>query len=135
MPALAHELLTRYFNALNERDSRACLALLSDDVLLDINQGPREQGLPAFAEYLQRMQRCYRESLDNLQILTEPSGRRAACEFTLSGEYLASDDGLPDACGQAYQLSAAAFFEIRDGKIARVSQHFNLPDWLAQVDF
>ncbi|MFP6799871.1 MAG: nuclear transport factor 2 family protein [Pseudomonas sp.] len=135
MPAAAHALLTRYFNALNERDSRACLALLSADVLLDINQGPREQGVQAFADYLERSQRCYRESIDNLQILTEPSGQRAACEFTLSGEYLSTDDGLPDACGQSYQLTAASFFEIRDGKIARVSQHFNLPEWLAQVDF
>ncbi len=134
MPAAAHALITRYFNALNERDSRACLALLTDDVLLDINQGPCEQGLPAFADYLARTQRCYRESIDHLQILTEPSGQRAACEFTLSGEYLSTDDGLPDACGQRYQLTAASFFEIRDGKISRVTQYFNLPEWLAQVD-
>jgi steroid delta-isomerase-like uncharacterized protein len=135
MPAAAHALLTRYFNALNERDSRACLQLLSDDVLLDINQGPREQGVQAFADYLQRMQRCFRETVDNLQIFTEPNGQRAASEFTLSGEYLSTDDGLPDACGQSYQLAGASFFEIRDGKISRVSQHFNLPEWLAQVDF
>jgi len=135
MSTAAHDLLTRYFNALNERDSRACLALLSADVLLDINQGPREQGVQAFADYLERTQRCYRESIDNLQILTEPSGLRAAGEFTLSGEYLSTDDGLPEACGQSYQLAAASFFEIRDGKISRVSQHFNLSDWLAQVDY
>jgi steroid delta-isomerase-like uncharacterized protein len=135
MPAAAHALLTRYFNALNERDSRACLELLSDDVLLDINQGPREQGVQAFADYLQRTQRCFRETVDNLQIFTEPNGQRAASEYTLSGEYLSTDDGLPDACGQSYQLAGASFFEIRDGKISRVSQHFNLPEWLAQVDF
>jgi steroid delta-isomerase-like uncharacterized protein len=135
MPAAAHALLTRYFNALNERDSRACLELLSDDVLLDINQGPREQGVQAFADYLQRTQRCFRETVDNLQIFTEPNGQRAASEYTLSGEYLSTEDGLPDACGQSYQLAGASFFEIRDGKISRVSQHFNLPEWLAQVDF
>jgi hypothetical protein len=27
--------------------------------------------------------------------------QRAACEVTLSGEYLRTDDGLPDACGQS----------------------------------
>ncbi|MDH1265553.1 nuclear transport factor 2 family protein [Pseudomonas sp. GD03944] len=133
--SVANELVTRYFHALNERDARACLALLSDDVCLDLNQGMREEGRQAFAAYLARNQRCYRESFDNLVILGEPSGRHAACEFTLSGEYLATDDGLPDACGQSYQLQAATFFEIRDGLICRVSQHFNLPEWLAQVDF
>lgn len=134
MSLTSHELVARYFSALNERDSRACLALLSDDVQLDINQGPREVGRKAFADYLTRSQRCYRESAEELVILGEPSGRHAACEFTLRGEYLATDDGLPDACGQSYQLLAATFFEIRDGLICRVSQHFNLPDWLAQVD-
>ncbi|HZX52897.1 MAG TPA: cytosolic protein [Pseudomonas sp.] len=104
-------------------------------MLLDINQGPREQGVQAFADYPERTQRCYRESIDNLQILTAPSGQRAACEYSLSGEYLSTDDGLPDACGQSYQLTAASFFAIHDGKICRVSQPFNLPEWLAQVDY
>jgi len=135
VPIAAHELISRYFSALNEHDSRACLALLSADVLLDINQGPSEQGVQAFADYLERTQRCYRESIDNLQILTEPSGQRAACEYSLSGEYLSTDDGLPDACGQSYQLTAASFFAIHDGKICRVSQYFNRPEWFAQVDY
>jgi ketosteroid isomerase-like protein len=74
MPATGHALLTRYFNALNERDSRACLDLLSDDVLLDINQGPHEQGVQAFAEYLERMQRVFGDTVDNLQILKNPMG-------------------------------------------------------------
>ncbi|MEK8081446.1 cytosolic protein [Pseudomonas sp. XK-1] len=104
-------------------------------MLLDINQGPREQGVQAFADYPERTQRCYRESIDNLQILTAPSGQRAACEYSLSGEYLSTDDGLPDACGRSYQLTAASFFAIHDGKICRVSQPFNLPEWLAQVDY
>lgn len=134
MLAAAQELVNRYFNALNERDSRACLALLSDDVILDVNQGGREQGRAAFAAYLERSQRSYRETAEDLVIMAEQKGRHAACEYTLAGEYLLTEDGLPEACGQPYRLSAGAFFEIRDGLICRVSQHFNLPEWLAQVD-
>lgn len=67
-------------------------------------------------------------------ILAEPQGRHAACEYQLVGEYLATDDGLPEACGQRYALRVGAFFEIRDGLISRITLHFNLPDWLAQVD-
>ncbi len=29
--------------------------------------------------------------------------------------------------------SGGAFFDIRDGKIARVTNYYNLQDWIAQV--
>lgn len=134
MPAPVRDLLHRYFDALNERDSHACLALVSDDLCLELNQGPCEQGRAAFAEHLERHLRCYRETIGDRVILTEPGGTRAAGEYRVSGEYLATDDGLPEACGQAYAMRVGCFFEIRDGLISRISLHFNLPDWLAQVD-
>jgi hypothetical protein len=31
-------------------------------------------------------------------------------------------------------MRVGAFFEIQHGLITRISLHFNLPDWLAQVD-
>ncbi len=65
--------------------------------------------------------------------MAEPTGRRAAAEFVVEGEYLATDEGLPEARGQRYRLPAGAFFDISDGRIARVTMHYNLPDWLAQV--
>ena len=56
------------------------------------------------------MNRCYRERLTDLVIMTSADGRRAAAEFVVHGEYLADDDGLPPARGQAYVLPAGAFF-------------------------
>jgi steroid delta-isomerase-like uncharacterized protein len=44
-----------------------------------------------------------------------------------------SDAGLPPAHGQRYTLPAGAFFELRAGRIARVSNFYNLADWLQQV--
>ncbi|ARS47833.1 MULTISPECIES: nuclear transport factor 2 family protein [Pseudomonadaceae] len=134
MPAAVRDLLQRYFQALNDRDARACLALVSADVTLEPNQGFVEHGREAFAAYLERHMRCYRESLEQLVILTEPDGRHAACEYRVQGEYLATDEGLPEACGQRYEARVGAFFEMQDGLISRISLHFNLPDWLAQVD-
>jgi steroid delta-isomerase-like uncharacterized protein len=49
------------------------------------------------------------------------------------GEYLATDEGLPEANGQTYVLPAGAFFTLRDGRVARISNYYNLQDWLAQV--
>lgn len=128
------DLLQGYFNALNERDIRACLARVSDELILQPNQGFTEHGRNAFAGFLERQLHCYREVLEPLVILVDPQGRHAACEYRVSGEYLATDDGLPEACGQRYEMRVGAFFDIRDGLISRISLHFNLPDWLAQVD-
>jgi steroid delta-isomerase-like uncharacterized protein len=109
------------------------LALLSDDVAHDLNQGPRETGRAAFAQFLQRMQASYREQLHDIVVLVSPDGSRAAAEYVVHGQYLASDAGLPEARGQKYVLPGGAFFELRDGRIQRVSNYYNLQDWIAQV--
>jgi steroid delta-isomerase-like uncharacterized protein len=128
------ELLVRdYYDAFNAEDEAGFLALLSDDVVHDINQGEREIGLPAFKAFWARMSRCYKETLVDIVVMTEPSGTRAAAEFVVHGAYIAADEGLPAAHGQKYILPAGAFFSIRDGKIARISNYYNLPDWIAQV--
>jgi steroid delta-isomerase-like uncharacterized protein len=133
MPDTARSLLQRYYDAFNAQDMDAFLELLADDVVHDINQGRREEGKEAFAAFMAKMNRSYREQITDLVILTEPSGKRAAAEFTVLGTYLVTDEGLPPAKGQTYRLPAGAFFEIVDGKIARVSNYYNLEDWLVQV--
>jgi steroid delta-isomerase-like uncharacterized protein len=130
---MSERLIRDYYAAFNAGDEAAFMALLTEDVAHDINQGERETGKPAFAAFWARMSRCYRETITDIVVLTEPSGERAAAEFTVHGEYLTADEGLPPAHGQKYVLPAGAFFTIRDGKVARISNYYNLPDWLAQV--
>jgi steroid delta-isomerase-like uncharacterized protein len=127
------DLVRDYYAAFNSGDEAAFMALLADDVVHDINQGGREIGRMAFAAFWARMSRCYRERLADIVVMVDGSGERAAAEFVVHGEYLADDDGLPPARGQKYVLDAGAFFEIRDGKVKRISNYYNLADWLAQV--
>ncbi len=127
------DLIRRYYAAFNAGDMTAFLALLTDDVAHDINQGRRETGKTAFATFMQHMNRCYREQLVDFIIMADEAGGRAAAEFTVLGEYLVADEGLPPAQGQRYKLPAGAFFDVRDGKLARISNYYNLPDWIAQV--
>jgi steroid delta-isomerase-like uncharacterized protein len=129
----SRDLIQRYYAAFNAGDMAGFLALLSEDVCHDINQGGREVGKAAFAAFMQRMNRCYREQIADLVVMVNEDGRRAAAEFTVLGEYLTTDEGLPPANGQRYRLPAGAFFEIRDGRVARISNFYNLNDWLAQV--
>ena len=126
-------LLRDYYAAFNRQDMPHFLDLLSDDVVHDVNEGSRESGKAAFAAFMERMNEHYREEISDLVIMTDAEGGRAAAEFVCSGEYLKSDEGLPPADGQTYRLRAGAFFEIEDGRITRVTNHYNLQDWIAQV--
>jgi steroid delta-isomerase-like uncharacterized protein len=126
-------LIRAYYAAFNARDVAGFLALLTDDVVHDINQGGREHGKKTFAAFLARMNLCYEEQIVDIAVMTSPDGARAAAEFIVLGKYIASDTGLPPATGQTYRLPAGAFFEIRDGRIARISNTYNLEDWLEQV--
>jgi len=127
----ARELIEAYYLAFNRGDWDGMLALLTDDVVHDINQGGREIGLAAFRAFLARMECCYAERLTDIVVMAE--GDRGAAEFIVHGTYKASDAGLPPAHGQRYTLPAGAFFELRAGRIARVSNFYNLVDWLQQV--
>ena len=133
MKEQATAVVRAYYEAFNRGDWDGMVALLTEDVAHDINQGAREIEREAFRRFLAHMEACYREELRDIVVLTEPSGRRAAAEFVVYGTYLATDAGLPPARGQTYVLPAGAFFELRDGRIARISNYYNLQDWLRQV--
>ena len=126
-------LIERYYTAFNAMDIEGILACLTDDVAHDINQGDRESGKDAFRAFLGRMDHAYSEQLKDIVIMTPPAGAGAAAEFMVHGIYKVADEGFPAAHGQSYTLPAGGFFEIRDGKIARVSVYYNLADWIAQV--
>lgn len=125
------DLIERYYAAFNAGDTDAMLALVSDDIAHDVNQGARRIGKETFAAFNAHMTRTYRETLSDLVIMAE--GDRGAAEFIVNGEYLATDEGLPEANGQTYRLPAGAFFAASNGKITRVTTYYNLTDWMAQV--
>lgn len=126
-------LVGAYYDAFNRGDRQAMLDLLADDIAHDLNQGARETGREAFAAFMQRMDASYRERLEDIVVLASADGSRAAAEYVVHGQYLEDDEGLPPARGQTYVLPGGAFFDIRDGRIARVSNYYNLQDWIAQV--
>ena len=129
----AAETIRAYYDAFNRQDMDAFLALLHDEVVHDINQGERQTGKAAFASFMDHMNRCYKENLTDMVIMASADGKRASAEFTVNGEYLVTDEGLPQAEGQKYVLPAGAFFDLKGGKVSRVTNYYNLNDWIAQV--
>ena len=128
-----HDLISRYYSAFNAGDVTGMLDCLSDDVHHFVNQGELRVGKAKFAEFSAKMAGCSRERLEDIVIMCTPDGTRAAAEFTVHGTYSQSDAGLPEARGQTYSLPAGAFFEVADGRIARVTTYYNLTDWIDQV--
>jgi steroid delta-isomerase-like uncharacterized protein len=126
-------LLARYYEAFNAGNGEGMLACLTDDVAHDINQGDRQSGKDAFRTFLAHMDRCYKERLTDIVLMVNEDGSRGSAEFIVNGEYLATDEGLPEAAGQTYELPAGTFFEVRDGLISRVSVYYNLTEWIRQV--
>ncbi len=126
------ELVTAYYAAFNRGDWDTMCSYLAEDVAHDLNQGAREVGRATFRAFLDRMNRSYREQLRDIVVMAGPSGRVGA-EYVVEGTYLATDEGLPPATGQRYALPGGAFFDVAAGKIARVTNYYNLQDWLKQV--
>lgn len=127
------KVIAAYYDAFNRGDWAGMLALMAEDVIHDVNQGGRETGRDAFAAFLARMQRCYAERLSDIVVMVDRGGGRAAAEYVVHGRYLAADQGLPPARGQTYRLPGGAFFELRGGQITRVTNYYNLEDWLRQI--
>jgi steroid delta-isomerase-like uncharacterized protein len=126
-------LIENYYAAFNRGDWEAMLACLGEDVVHDLNQGSREKGRNAFRAFLGRMDHSYSEQLRDIVVSATPDGTRAAAEYVVHGVYKVSDEGLPPASGQKYVLPGGAFFDIKDGRILRVTNYYNLQDWIAQV--
>jgi steroid delta-isomerase-like uncharacterized protein len=126
-------LIERYYAAFNAGDNEGTLACLAEDVVHDVNQGARRTGKAAFRAFSAHMERCYAEQLESIVVMVAADGARAAAEFDVLGTYIETDEGLPPASGQTYRLPAGAFFEVRDGLIARVTTYYNLAAWLKQI--
>lgn len=129
----AVELISKYYQYFNEQNIPAFLELLDDDVCHDINQGGCEYGKDKFAKFMIHMNRCYAEKANDIKIMVNSEGTHVAAKFYIDGKYLQTDGNLPLAREQPYRLLVGAFFEISNNKITRVTNYYNMQDWLKQV--
>lgn len=127
------EIISQYYKAFNEKNYQSMLDLLSENVVHDINQGKRMEGKETFQKFLRRMDELYDENLTDIVIMSDDSGTRGSAEFVCNGTYKSTDEGLPPARGQKYRIPVGCFFELANDKIIRISNHYNLNDWIAMV--
>jgi steroid delta-isomerase-like uncharacterized protein len=126
-------LVERYFACFNAGDREGMIGCLAADVRHDVNEGDSRIGHDKFRAFMRHMDRCYRETLTSVAVMSNADGSRAAAEFTVNGEYIATDEGLPEARGQRYVLPGGSFFEVSGGRITRLTTYYNLKKWIALV--
>ncbi len=127
------ELVKAYYSHFNNRDWKGMQSLLSENIRHEPNQGTPRIGLDLFREFQLHMEKCYEEVLSDMVFFGEPEGKRVAVEFVVNGVYISTDEGLPEANGQKYVLPAAAFLEVENEKITRITTYYNLPLWESMV--
>lgn len=131
--SLALEIVQQYYDCFNQKNWVGMLALLDPDIRHEPNQGEPRFGLALFEDFLQLMDVSYEETLTDMVFFSEHRNSRVAVEFVVNGIYKKGEEGLPEARGQSYNLPAAAFLEVKNDKITRVTTYYNLPLWIKLV--
>lgn len=129
----AIDIVKEYYNHFNNQNWEGMLGLLHTDIRHEPNQGDPRIGIEKFTEFLKIMDTSYQETLTDMVFFSESGNSRVAVEFTVNGIYKKGEEGLPEANGQSYLLPAAAFLEVKDGKISRITTYYNLPLWISLV--
>jgi hypothetical protein len=110
MTADTFDLITRYYAAFNAGDMETFLSLPTDDVVHDINQGERETGKVAFAAFMERMNRHYRERLVDIAVMVGVRRNPGRCGIHGIGRIYLDRRGaapcqrtnLPPECGRVF---------------------------------
>jgi len=129
----ALDIVKDYYSNFNKKNWQGMLDLLHSGIRHEPNQGDPRIGKEKFTEFLKMMDDSYEETLTDMVFFSEPGDTRVAVEFVVNGIYKKGEEGLPEAHGQSYVLPAAAFLEVKEGKISRVTTYYNLPFWISLV--
>ncbi len=126
-------LLKNYYGHFNAKQWDSMLSLVDEDLVHEISQGDAQVGKQNFKSFLSLMDKHYDENLDQMTFFTSDSVGHLSAEFICNGIYKVTAEGLPEAKRQTYSIRVGAFFEIKNNKIIRISNHYNMKNWVAQV--
>lgn len=129
----AIETVRAYYNYFNQQNWEGMLSLVDDNIRHEPNQGAPRIGKTLFEEFIKQMDVTYAEELKDIVLFEGEKEGRIAAEFVVHGTYKKAEAGLPEAKGQKYVLPAAAFLEVKNGKITRVTTYYNLEQWILLV--
>jgi steroid delta-isomerase-like uncharacterized protein len=116
------------YERFNARDMEGCLALLSDDfVLEDVAAGLTFNGPEGFREWVEPFLRAMPDSSTEVTSVVD-AGECVATEHTGRGTHtgpLATPGGEIPATGRSVEIRFGEFFGLRDGKIAMLRAYYD----------
>ncbi len=127
------EIIQQYYDAFNQQNWEQMLEMVHPDIVHEPNEGESRTGKEAFTAFLADMDRCYSEELKDIVLYTSSHPDKIAASFIVHGIYKQGDEGFPEAKGQSYILPAAAFLELKNGLISKVTTYYNLQQWIKLV--
>lgn len=127
------QIVRQYYQYFNQQNWAGMLALVDEEIQHYPNQGELRAGKALFAEFMNTMDEHYSEQVVDLVLFQGEIANRVAAEFFIDGIYKKAQDGLPPAHGQSYHLRVGAFLDVQDGKIKRITNYYNLEEWIALV--
>ena len=130
---MSKELIKKYYDHFNKQEFDQMIGCLDKNIVHELNEGDSQEGLDAFKAFMKVMDAHYSEQVKELLVF-EGNANRFAAEFFIDGVYKKSQDGLPEAKNQKYYIRVGAFFEVKDQKITRVTNHYNLKNWIEVVN-
>ncbi len=127
-------LIKTYYEALNKKDMRSLFSIIESNVIHDINQGNTEQGIEKFKTFMKQADASFDEKLDNIILTVSDDGKYAAAQWVDHGTYSKDYPGMDrSAKNQKFNVPGGHFFEIRNGKIYRVTTYYNAADFNNQI--
>lgn len=128
------ELVQKYYDAFNQKDVNAILALCSDDVINDPNQGDSQVGKDKLKAFLEGAWAHFDEKVSEVVFMANKDESKIASEYLVHGTYYKTKPGLFPATQQKYEISPTTVFTIKNGKIARMTRYYNTKLWLDMVN-
>ena len=121
-----------WLDALNAHDVEAVLACFTEDVVFtDVGTGQVARGRNELRAMTQGLFATFSDlRIERTSAVTD--GTVLAHEFTMSGVHSGSVPGL-EATGKSFSLPGAVVAELRDGRIRRATEYWNMTDLLTQV--
>jgi steroid delta-isomerase-like uncharacterized protein len=132
MVTIAEKMLSDYVPALNSHDLEKLLSFYTDDcVCEDLGAGVINRGKKELKTFYKTWFDVYPDSKFELTSVFSTNDWLAA-EYITSGTHTKDGFGLP-ATGKHFSIRTASIAELRDGKINRSSDYYNMVTFLQQV--
>ena len=122
-----------YYLAYNAEDIEGQIKLMTDNVVYHSNSDKIRTGADAYRKYTAGLFQEIDEKCIDIKYFVDENQGIVTAQSRAEGKYVTSSEGLPKAKGQKYNIPVVEVFEIKDGKITKLSTYYNEDLWKTQI--